>query len=166
MSDVRCQGSGFSLIELIVYFTIFGFIASLGVTLLSFSVKGRAIVRENGDVQLSTQRTLEQMIDRVRTAVTIIDASTTLNLKMASSTLDPTIFRLSSGTITIQEGAGSQTSLTPSTVVVSSLTFTKITNAAPSTSSVQMSITAGYNDGGAVKTGTSYTLRTTALPLR
>jgi type II secretory pathway pseudopilin PulG len=160
------SAKGFTLIELIVYFTIFGFIASLGVTLLSFSVKGRAIIRENGDVQMSAQRALEQMIDRVRNATTVTDASTTLNLKMASSTLDPTIFRLNAGAVTIQEGAGTQTALTPGTVIVSSLTFTKITNAAPSTSSVIISITAGYNDSGAVKAGTSYTLQTAALPLR
>lgn len=157
---------GFSLIELIVYFTIFGIVAALGSGLLVFAIKGRALVSENTKVQLGTERILQQMVERVHSSVTIFDASTSLNLTMASSTLNPTIFRLTSSTITIQEGTGAATSLTPDTILISSLTLTKINNTAPATSSVKIVITAGYNERGSIKPGSNYTLQTTALPLR
>lgn len=165
-SVVRCQRSGFSLIELIVYFSIFALAVALGGTVFTFALYGKRAVRELSAVHSSTQRAVEQMVDRVHIAQTVLDASTTLNLKMASSSLDPTIFSLLGGVVRIKEGSASAVDVTPATVYVNSLSFVKVTNPSPSTSSVQIIITAGYNDDGAAKPGTEYTLQTTAMPLR
>jgi len=157
---------GFSLIEVIVYFAIFGIITGLIATVFNFALQGKIVVTQLTEVQLNTQRVMEQMIDRVRFSATINDASTSLNLKMSSSTLDPTIFGLSSGAVTIKEGSGPVVEITPSTIYVTSLLFTKITNPDPSTSTVKIEMTVGYNEDGTAKTGTLYSLQTVAMPLR
>lgn len=155
------------MVELILYFAIFGIVATLGVSVFSFALKGRTAVRQLAEVHVNTQHAVEQIVDRVHVAVTINDASSTLNLKMSDSAKDPTVFALSSGAITIQEGTSTASAITPSTVVVSSLSFTKITNPSPATSSVQIRVTAGYNDGsGAAAPGTSYSIQTSAAPLQ
>ncbi|OHB22859.1 MAG: hypothetical protein A2939_03565 [Parcubacteria group bacterium RIFCSPLOWO2_01_FULL_48_18] len=157
---------GFSLIELIVYFAIFGIAATLALSVFNFALEGKIAVRQMTEVHLNAQRTLEQIVERVRFSQTITDASSTLQLAMASSSINPTIFGLSSGAITIKEGTGAAVSITPSTIYVSSLAFTKITNTAPSTSTVKIQLTVGYNDKGTVKEGTEYSLQTVAMPLR
>ena len=157
---------GFSLMELIVYFTIFSIIGTLGLAVFNYAIKGRTVIREMTEVHTSTQRAMEQVIERVRFSQAVNGASSTLNLQMASSTINPTIFDLNSGAIRIKEGTGSATDITPSAVYVTDLSFTHVINPAPSSSSVQISITIGYTRNSAAKEGTEYTLRSTAMPLR
>jgi len=158
--------SGFTLIELILYFAIFGIVATLGVSVFSYALKGRTTVRKLGEVQVNVQRATDQIVEKVHTSLTINDASSTLSLKMSDSAKDPTIFALSSGAITIQEGTSTAVAITPDTIVVTSLTFTKITNPSPATSSVQIKMTAGYNVAGSADPGTAYSIQTTAMPLQ
>jgi hypothetical protein len=101
----------------------------------------------------------------VHTATVINDASSTLSLKMADGSKDPTIIALSSGTVTIKEGAGAANAITPLTIFVTALTFSKQDNPSPSTSSVQIKMTTGYSSAGVADSNTLYSLQTTAMPL-
>lgn len=157
--------SGFTLLELIIYLTIFGIVGTLAAGVFNFALKARVVVGREAEVQSTAQRVLEQMIERVHASLGINDASSTLSLKMADGAKDPTIFGLSSGEVTIKEGAGATLSITPTTTLTTQLSFTKITNPSPATSSVQITITVGYNEGGVAASSTLYTLQTTALPL-
>ncbi len=163
-SEIKDQGfkSGFTLFELIIYITILAIIGTVGATVLDYSLSTKAKVSRLSEVNLNLERAMLQMVDRVHTSQSITDASSTLILKMADASKDPTVFALSSGTATIQEGSGSAIAITPPTVTVISLQFTKITNTNPATSSVRIIISAGYNDNGAIDQNTRYTLQTTA----
>jgi type II secretory pathway pseudopilin PulG len=157
---------GFTLVELLIYLGIFAIIGILGGQVVSAVLKTRASVSRSNEVQLNTSRVLQQIVDRVHTAVTINGASTTLSLRMADSSKNATIISLSAtGTVTIAEGTSLPVPMTPSTVNVTALTFTLLTNPDPSTSSVQIAITGAYNNVGVADTNTVYSLRTTALPL-
>lgn len=155
---------GFTIAELIIYLTILGILGIFGARILDLALKGKTSISRSNEVQLVSSRTMAQIIDRVHSSLTITDASSTLNLQMVSSSQNPTIVSLSSGTIIMQEGSATS-SLTSATVYVSALTFTKITNPSPSTSSVQIQMTTGYNDNGTADPNTLYSLQTTVMPL-
>lgn len=165
MEKKRDNRAGFTLLELILYLLIFAAIATLGGTVLNFSLEGKGVVGKYSEVQTAVDRVAAQMIEKVHQSVRVIDASTTLNLEMASSTINPTIFALSGGAITTKEGSAAAVSTTPAAIFVSSLNFTKIDNPAPSTSSVRIKITAGYNASGTAEADSLYSVQTTALPL-
>lgn len=162
---MRNNQSGFTIIELIIYILIFAVIGTLAAAVFSLAVKSKNIVARSGEVQLNIQKAVEQIIDRVHSAVTINDASSTLSLKMSDVNKDPTIFSLSAGAVNIKEGAGAAAPITPPTIFITFLSFTKINNPAPATSSVQISITGGYNNAGIAESSTLYSIQTTALPL-
>lgn len=158
--------NGFSLVELIVYFAIFAVAGTVALSVFSYALRGKVAIRQLTEVHLNSERMMEQIVDRVRTAQTIYDASSTLNLTMANGAQNPTIISLVSGAITIKEGNGAAAAiLSTSTVWVSALSFTEVTNPDPSTSSVKISFTAGFNQGNAISPGTDYTLQTVAMPL-
>ena len=157
--------AGFTIAELIIYMTIFGILGVFAARVLNVSLIANTSVSRLNEVQLAAQRSLNQIVAAVHRAITIAGASTTLHLQMGDTAKDPTIFALSSGAITIQEGTSSITSLTPSSTYVTAFTLTKLTNPAPSTSSVKIVVTMGYNEGSDAASGTLYTLQTTAMPL-
>lgn len=159
------SGAGFSILELIIYIGIFAVMGVLGAFVFDFSIRSKQYTTRTNEVYFNTQRVLAQIVDRVQTAVVINGASTTLNLKMSDASKDPTIFALSSNAVTLQEGSGESISITPTTLFVNALTFVQVDNPSPSTSSVRIVITGGYNDDGVFDSATSYTLQTTALPL-
>jgi len=156
---------GFTLLELILYITIFSIVGTLAASVFSFALKSKVSIGRLNEVQLDSQRMFAQIVDRVHTATTINDASSTLSLKMADATKDPTIIAVSSSAITLKEGSGAAISITPSTTLVTALTFTLITNPSPSTSSVQIKMTTGYSSAGVADSNTLYSLQTTAMPL-
>jgi type II secretory pathway component PulJ len=160
------SNKGFTLIELIIYFVIFAIISTVGVTMLSAALDTRNTIKELSETQIQVQRIIEFMVDKVRTSSSI-SASTTASelwLNRSAAAENPTVFRLSGSSITIQEGTNPQETITPSTILVTELVFTLFSNPAPATSSVRIRLTAGYNAGGSVSPGTSYTLQTTAMP--
>ncbi len=155
--------SGFTLIELVIYFGIFAVMVALGGVVLSYALKSKNSTGRASEVFLGTERALLQIIDEVHSASAVTSASgNTLQLKMVDPASDPAIISLVSGGVTLKEGTNATTTITPSTIIVSSLSFTKINNAS---SSVQVKITAGYNDNGTVDPNTLYSLQTAAFPL-
>ena len=71
-------------------------------------------------------------------------ATSTLTLRMPSSTMDPTVISLSGGAVLIQQAGGAVQPLTSSKVVVSNLSFTRRSNA-PGHDAVNVSFTVSYN---------------------
>jgi len=122
------ERSGFTLLELIVYLVLFGIVGTLAASVLSFALRGKTAVGRLNEVQVTAQRTLEQIIDRVHTALAINDASSTLSLKMSDSSKDPTIYALAGGAVTIKEGSAAAVPVTPPSTVVTALTFGKAQN--------------------------------------
>jgi len=165
---MRGNRKGFTILELMIYIVIFAIIGTLGAAVFDFALRAKNATGRLGDVQTATQQVLSQMVERVYTATDINGASTTLNLKMSDGSKDPTIFALSGGVVTIEEGAGGAVGITPDTLYVTELTFSKLSNpnsAGTATSSVQIRITGGYNEGSAADSKTLFTLQTTALSL-
>lgn len=165
---MRNKRSGFTLIEMMIYIVIFAIVATLGATVFDFALRTKDTTNRLTEAQSGVQQAVQQIVDKVYTAVDINDASTTLNLKLSDSTKNPTVFSLASGALMMQEGNNAAVAVTPSTLYVSALTFIKLSNPNPAgtaTSSVQIRITAGYNEGSAADTKSLYTLETTALSL-
>lgn len=165
---MRNKRSGFTLIELMIYIVIFGIVATLGATVFDFALRTKDMTHRLTETQSGVQQAVQQIVDKVYTATDINDASSTLNLKMSDGTKNPTVFSLATGSLMMQEGAGAAVAVTPSTLYVSALTFTKFSNPNPvgtATSSVQIRITAGYNEGSAADAKSLYTLETAALSL-
>jgi prepilin-type N-terminal cleavage/methylation domain-containing protein len=71
-------------------------------------------------------------------------ATSTLILRMPSSTIDPTVISLSNGTAYIQQGGGALQALTSNNVVVSNLSFVRRANP-PGHDLVNVSFTVSYN---------------------
>ena len=161
-SDVRAvsKRQGFTLFELILYLVLFGILGVFAARILSAALIANMVVNHANEVQLTAQRVMNQIVERVHSAATITGASSTLNLEMAQASNNPTIIALSSGTITIKEGSSATAGLTSSSTYTTSLSFTQITNPSPSTSSVQIVMTMGYtdNNSGTAVTSTLYTL--------
>lgn len=159
---------GFTILELTIYIAIFAIVGTLGAAVFDFALRAKNATSRLGDSQTALQQVLSQMVERVYSATDINGASTTLNLKMSVGAKDPTVFALASGTVTMKEGASGTVVITPDTLYVTALVFSKISNASAAgtaTSSVQIRITGGYNEGSAADPKTLYTLQTTALSL-
>ncbi len=158
--------SGFTILELIIYIVIFAIVATLGTSVFSFAVKAKGYVGELSEVQINMSKAVDEIVGRVHASTGIISASgSTLSLSLASSSVNPTVFSLSGGELMVQEGSGAVAPVTPSTILITSLAFTVVSNPSPSGPSVQIKITAGYNKGGVVDPATVYSIQTTAMPL-
>lgn len=156
---------GFTILEFVIYILIFGIVSTLGAAVFNFATKAKIYAGELSEVQVNATRALSEIVGAVHSASGINGASSTLSLAMSSSTLNPTIFSLSGGAILEKQGSGAAASTTPSTITISALTFTLLSNPSPSTFSVQITLTAEYNKNGTPDVNSAYTLRTTAMPL-
>lgn len=165
---MRAKRDGFTILEITIYIAIFAIIGTLGATVFDFALRAKNATSRLGDSQIGVQQVLSQIVERVYTATDINGASTTLNLKMSDVSKNPTIFSLSGGKVTIKEGSGNEIAITPETLFITELVFSKLSNAnsaGTATSSVQIRITGGYNEGSAADSKTLFTLQTTALSL-
>lgn len=126
---------GFSLIEVIIYVAIIG---GLLVTLTNFilAISGsRNKSYAQQEVNANTRLALNILNHKIKTSNGINIASSTfgsspgvLSLSMSSSTLNPTVFALSNGRLTITEGATSSQFITSQRVNISSIIFTNLTS--------------------------------------
>lgn len=168
LTDQKSE-KGFTLIELVVYVAIFAIVGTLGGTVLDFALKSKSSTNRSNDVFFSTERAMTQIVEHVHGASSVTNASGSTLILLEGTT--STIISLQSNGIVIKEGANTTTTVTPSSLFVETLSFTSSTNTllnndfTAQNASVQIRITAGYNDGGVIDAGTRYTLQTTALPL-
>jgi type II secretory pathway pseudopilin PulG len=136
---------GYTLIELLIFIAIFTVVIGVFVGMLVISVRLQAQQSSAGTVQEESTALLQQLQYYVQNSslvnIPINTSTSTLSLRMSSSTLDPTTITVSaSGTVYLQQGSGTTTPLTSSRVAVSGLSFVRHTNP-PSHDTVSISFT-------------------------
>jgi type II secretory pathway component PulJ len=139
---------GFSLLELLVFVGIFSLVIVGFMTI--FVGVSQIAVRGNSSAEVASQsqfllQTIQYYIERSSAIeITADTATSTLKLRMASSTEDPIIITLSGSAVTLQKNGGATTTLTSSKVSVTNLAFTRRTNP-PGHDSVAIAMTVQYN---------------------
>ncbi len=140
---------GFTILELLVSSAIFALIMVSFITMLVAVVRIQsrqsAVVQVNGESQFLLQQ-IQYYIERSSLIELNQDiATSTLKLRMAASSLDPTYIYLSSSTVYLKQTAtGTPQALTTSMVNVTSLVFVKRSNA-PGHDSVSVSFVVANN---------------------
>lgn len=138
--------TGFTLIEFMLYIGLIGilvtFIGAVGLNVLF----GKAKLSTIEEVGQNARFSLETIIRSIENAESIVTptvgaTSSTLTLVMASTTLHPTVFDLSSSTVRREEGSGGTIAFTSGNVVVSDLSFSNVSYAGtPGTVRIEMTI--------------------------
>lgn len=126
--------AGFTLLELLIFSGIFMGLAIVVTSILVVIVRVQA--RESGVAEVTSQsnfvlRTIQDTVERASFIDMVQDSATsTLKLRMASSSADPTYIYVAGGGVYIKEtDAGTPVVLSSSRVTVSSLQFTRRSHA-------------------------------------
>lgn len=139
---------GFTLIEFLIYTAIFTISAFFLINILSsgFRIQGRQMVTNELNQQISfVASTIERLVKNSSLVVNDAGvASSSLILRMASSTIDPTIIFASGTTIYLQEGNSQPSPLTNDAVNVSNFQVIKYENPG-GRAVVQVDLTLTYN---------------------
>ncbi len=153
--DAGGHGEGFTLVEFLVYVAVVAAVLSV-VTVLSVDLfRGRAKSSSLEVVNQNARLALERVTGAVRNANSVDPSSLgcdhaagCLSLHMPGAAVNPTVFALASGTLTLAEGAGAPVRLTSPEIEVTSLVFTHLTQ--PGSEGVQMQLgLRRVNPGGA-----------------
>lgn len=141
--------SGFTILELLIFSAIFT-LASVAFIGILASVS-RVQVRQGSAAEVTTQsqfllQTIQRLVEQSSVVEMAANAPTsTLKLRMASSSADPTYVYLSSSTVYLKAtDSGVPEQLTSGRLSVTDLTFTKRANAGGH-DSVSVSFTLAYN---------------------
>jgi len=138
----------FTLIEILIYLGIFAIIAGTLTGILNSVV--RIQTRELAGNEVSQQMnfvmsTIQRLVRESSKIEMEAGASgSAINLRMASSTLDPTLIFASGTMVYLQQGTGEAAPLTNSKVKVDNLTFKKYSQY-PGHDVVQVNLTMSYN---------------------
>ena len=140
---------GFTLVEVLLSVAIFSVIIVAFIGMLVVILQIQAQSSSSQAVNQESQFLLQKMQYYVESASIInIPTSTvtsTLQFSVASSSLDPSYIKLSSGTVYLQQtGSGPLLALTSPKVTVSNLSFTRNANP-PGHDAVSISFTMAYN---------------------
>jgi len=143
------MNKGFTLIEMLISTAIFAVIIVSFIGILVVVLQIQAQSSSSVAVNQESQVLLQKMQYYVESASIInIPTSTvtsTLQFSVASSSLDPSYIKLSSGTVYLQQtGSGPLLALTSPKVTVSNLSFTRNANP-PGHDAVSISFTMAYN---------------------
>ncbi len=141
--------AGFTLLELLIFTGIFTGLAIVVTSILVIVTRIQA--RESGVAEVTSQsnfvlRIIQDTVQRASFIdMTQDSASSTLKLRMASTTADPTYIYVASGTVYIKEtDSGTPAALSSSRVNVSTLQFTRRSHAG-STDTVSVSMQMDFN---------------------
>lgn len=159
MKTLRVRQTGFTLIELLLYVTLLGITvvaaSVLWVVLNQQRVKAQ-VVREVEDQGVMAMQIISQTV-RNSSAIntpSVGNSGASLSVTVPTASLSPTVFSLSSGVLSITEGANPSVNLTSSKVSVSSLTFSNLSR--PSTPGVvRIQFTVSYVGGADYQYGYS-----------
>lgn len=122
---------GFTLIEFLTYIAIGSivtlFIGSFIISVFNTRDKSKAVA----SVEEQGRSAMQVILQSIRNSDTVSApavglSSSMLNLSFVSSTLNPTVFNLSSSTITVSEGGAASLSLITPPVIVTALNFSNI----------------------------------------
>ncbi len=141
---------GFSLVELVIYIAIFTVSAIFLVAILTSITKIQTRQGSTGEVNRQigfVGDTLKQMVQNSSLVDMIFGTPTsTLRLRMATSTIDPTLIYLSGTTVYMQQGSSNPVPLTTSDVTVGNFLVTPYQNPG-GTTIVQLDLSMTYNAG-------------------
>src|SRR5581483_996818 len=140
----------FTLIELLVYTAIFSLVIVAFISIFVASVRVESNESSTAEVETQSQFLLKQIQYYVQQS-SLVDmpqdtATTTLKLRMANPSLDPTYIKLTNGALLIQQGTGALQALSSNQVIVSNLVFTRHANP-PGHDTVSVTMTVAYNTG-------------------
>jgi type II secretory pathway pseudopilin PulG len=165
---------GFTLIELLIFSAIFSLIIGAFITIL-ISITDLQVQQSAGsDVAQQGEFLVQQLQYYIQNA-RLVDmpqdvGTSTLTLRESTSSFDPTIFSLATGTVYLKQGlSGAAQQFTSNKVTVSNLSFTRHFNLNSSSSaygvdSVSYSFTMG--EAGANQSKYSQTFRSSAAVLQ
>lgn len=157
------SAGGFTLIELLIYISIFAVFSVVTVDAFIAITKGNAASNTALEVQQNLRYSMERIGLAIRGATAVNSANgSTLNLAMANSAVNPTIFNLNGGVLNIQEGSGSAQALTTDKVIINVLDFSQISNDSPAKTTIQTNMTISYNNQNNIDYQFSASSRTTA----
>ncbi len=139
----------FTIVELLLYAAIFAAVMVVAVGTFVTITRVQTSQTAAAEVQAQSQFLLQQIQFQVQQSSLIQmspdTSSTTLELRMAASSSDPTYFTVSaSGTVYLQQGSGALQALTSPKVAVTNLSFTKRSNP-PAHDTVSVAFTMTYN---------------------
>ncbi|KPJ57113.1 hypothetical protein AMJ49_02320 [Parcubacteria bacterium DG_74_2] len=145
-TTVPQNGLGFTLIEFFIYIAILISILALTTGFLWNVVLGN--IKENSyqEVQQNGRFSLTKITQEIKKAEGIINpplgfSTDSLSLEMADSNLNPTIFYLAEGKLTITQGSNPPYPLTSDRVVIKNLKFTNLSyENTPGTIRIEMTI--------------------------
>jgi prepilin-type N-terminal cleavage/methylation domain-containing protein len=139
---------GFTLIELLIATAIFTLViisfVGVFVSVVGIQTRQSSAASVNEESQFLLQKVQYYVELSSYVSSTLNTTTSVLTLRMPSSSIDPTIISLSSGTAYLQQAGGALQPLTSSHVVVSNLSFTRQSNP-PGHDSVSVSFTVSYN---------------------
>ncbi len=147
------RDSGFTLVELLLYVALLSIIVfSVGIflnLLLQSRAKNQVIAEVEQQGVLAVQRIVQVARNSTLVNTPAVGTSgSTFSVNVPAGSLSPTVFTLSGGKITMQEGVGSAVDLTNSLVSVTSLTFSNVSRSStPGTVRIQFTISYINNSG-------------------
>lgn len=143
--DAGGRGEGFTLIEFLVYLAVVAAVLAMVTVLSADLLRGRAKSSSLEVVNQNARLALERVTGAVRNADSVDPSSPgcdhavgCLSLQMPAAAVDPTVFTLASGVLTLAEGAGSPVRLTSPEIEVTNLVFTHLIQ--PGSEGVQMQL--------------------------
>ncbi len=139
---------GFSLIELLVYIAIFAassvFLVGMLIVFTQINLRQKSVNEVNDQVSF-VNNTIQRVVrDSSLISMSSGVSTSTVTLRMASSSLDPTLIYLEDDTIYLKEGELTPIPLTDSNVAVDDFEAVKYSNPG-SYSSLQLFLTVSYN---------------------
>ncbi len=140
---------GFTVLELLIFAAIFSVVTITFITILvavtRVHVQQSSVAEVNGQSQFLLQN-LQSAVEQSSLIEMAADtASSTLTLRMATTSIDPTVVSLSDGIVYLTQGTSSPQALTTNKVTVNSLTFTKRAHTTGGHDTVAIAFTMDYN---------------------
>lgn len=151
MNNLLVYKKAFTLVEVLLYMALTSIIvlviASMWVTITETRDRSEAmsIVNAEGQYIVSTINQIIRDSNSI-TSPTATNSGSSLTLAMTSAPINPTVINLSSGNITLTEGANPPVNLNSNRVTVSSLIFRNLTRL-NSAGIVRIEITLNYING-------------------
>ncbi|MGC9599352.1 MAG: hypothetical protein ABSE18_03135 [Minisyncoccia bacterium] len=142
------MNKAFGIVEILLYAAIFAAVVVVSVGAFVSVMRVQTNQTAAAEVEAQSQFLLQKIQFYVQQSSLIEmppdTSSTTLKLRVAASSSDPTYFTLSSGTVYLQQGSGALQPLTSPKVAVTNLSFTKRANP-PSHDTLSVAFTMTYN---------------------
>jgi len=139
---------GFTLIEALIYIAILSMILVSIVTLMYWIMDNRSKTQVMAEVEMQGILASDEISQRIRNSTginspTAGNSASSLSLAVTDGAKNPTVIALSSGQITITEGANPVVEITTARVEITGLNFHNVTRAT-TPGSVKTSFTATY----------------------